>query len=270
MILVAGHYCHDTLIGNDGVHRALGGSAAYASAILAALGEPHEVAAKVGEDFLYRVARQPRVVKGRTTSFVDDYRSGERRERVEAVCEPLRPEDLQGSYDVGLACAVAGEVPPPALARIRQICRVVIGDAQGLLREITPAGEVVLRPLPPDAAASLDYLKASRAEAALLDVARLRRTLTLLVTDGPRGCTLLTAREEIHLPAFPAAEKDPTGAGDCFLAGFAAGIARGLEPARAARIGAYCGARAVEQVGVPRLTAAQALEAAACGEQGHP
>ena len=52
-ILVAGHYCHDTLLSNAGEHHALGGSAAYASAILDALGEPCTVAAKVGEDFLY-------------------------------------------------------------------------------------------------------------------------------------------------------------------------------------------------------------------------
>ncbi len=268
MILVAGHYCHDTIVGNDGTHRALGGSAAYASAILEALGEPYEVAAKAGPDFLYaaQVRKQPRIVPGRTSSLVDDYRSGERRDRVEAVCEPLHPGDLHGSYDVGIACAITGEVPPPTLARIREICRVVIADAQGLLREITPRGEVLLRPLHPDAPRQLDYLKASRAEARLLDVAALRRSVTLLLTDGPRGCTVLTASGEAHVPAFPAEEKDPTGAGDCFLAGFAAGLARGLDPVRAARIGAWCGARAVEQVGVPHLTPAQAAEALRSGD----
>ena len=54
---------------------------------------------------------------------------------------------------------------------------------------------------------------------------------------------------------------NPTGAGDCFLAGFAAGLARGLPLARAAGLGAWCGARAVEQVGVPRLDAGQARAA---------
>ncbi|MGZ6143637.1 MAG: PfkB family carbohydrate kinase, partial [Myxococcales bacterium] len=208
-ILVAGHYCHDTLLSNAGTHRALGGSAAYASAVLQAFGEPYEVAARVGEDFLYRaqVFKQPLVTRGRTSSFIDDYRSGERREHVDAVCEPLQPEDLRGSYDVGLACAVSGEVTPPVLARLRQICRIAMADAQGLLREITPQGEVVLRPLHPDAAGQLDYLKASRAEAARLDVGKLRKALTLLITDGPRGCTLLTRDGEVHVPAFPAEEK---------------------------------------------------------------
>jgi len=263
-ILVAGHYCHDTVLSNAGEHRALGGTAAYASAVLQSLGEPHEVAAKVGADFLYaeRVAKKPLVVQhARTTSFVVDYRSGERRERVLAVCEPLLPGDLRGSYEVGMACAVAGEIPPETLARLRAICRVVVADAQSVLREITPEGEVRLVPLQPAAAAQFDILKASKREAALLDVGRLRTKLTLVVTDGASGCTVFTAREETHVPAFPATERDPTGAGDCFLAGFAVGIARGLGPLRAARIGAYCGARAVEYVGVPRLTPAQARAA---------
>ena len=52
-ILVAGHYCHDTLMSKRGVHAALGGSAAYISAILAGLGARFEVVAKVGPDFLY-------------------------------------------------------------------------------------------------------------------------------------------------------------------------------------------------------------------------
>jgi 1D-myo-inositol 3-kinase len=264
-ILVAGHYCHDTLLGNAGEHRALGGSAAYASAVLEALGEAYQVAAKVGADFLYfdQVYKQPQTSGPRTTSFVDDYRSGERREHVEAVCEPLLPEDLPGRHDAGIACAVAGEVPPQTLQRMRSICRVMLADAQGLLREISPRGEVILKPLHPGAAAQLDFLKASRDEARLLDLPALRRRLTVLVTDGPRGCTLLTADGELHIPAFPAQEQDPTGAGDCFLAGFAAGLARGFPPPRAARMGAWFGARAVEHIGVPRFSEKDARAALA-------
>jgi 1D-myo-inositol 3-kinase len=111
----------------------------------------------------------------------------------------------------------------------------------------------------------IDYLQASHREAALLDLSALRKRLAVLITQGALGCTLLTAHSEVQIPAFPAREIDPTGAGDCFLAGFAAGIARGLDERSAARVGAYCGARAVEQVGVPRLTSAQAR--AALGEQ---
>lgn len=262
-ILVAGNYCHDTLVNASAERRTLGGSSAYASAILRWLEEPHEVVANVGGDFLYfhEVYKPPRLAGPKTTSFVCDYRGGERREHVVARCQPLAPDDLHGAFDVGLACGVAGEVTPEVLSRLRSICRVLVADAQSLLRQIGPSGEVSLLPLPAGSADHLDVIKASRREVALLDVPSLRRRLTLVVTDGAHGCTLLTSAGETHLPAVPAAELDPTGAGDCFLAGFAAGIARGLPPLQAARLGAYCGARAVEQVGVPRFTVAPAPEA---------
>ena len=169
--------------------------------------------------------------------------------------------DAGAHHQIGIACGIAGEVLPETLRRMRAICDLVIADAQALLRHVSADGEVLLRPPHPDAVAQLDFLKASRSEAAWLDVPALRRRLTLLITDGSRGSTLLAADREIHVEAFPATQIDPTGAGDCFLAGFAVGLARGLGPERAARIGAYCGARAVEQVGVPRLTPQQAADA---------
>jgi 1D-myo-inositol 3-kinase len=256
VILIAGHYCHDVLIARDGSEtRTLGGSASYGSAILDGFHEPYEVAAKVGADFLYaaQVSKQPQIVAGRTTSFVDDYRSGERIERVDAVCEELT--DLPpGPFKVGLAFGVAGEVALPVLARMREICGVVLADAQSLLRFVTPSGAISLRPLDPEAVQHLNYLKASRKEAALLDLQALRKSIHVILTDGPRGCTLLSATSELHVPALPAVERDPTGAGDCFLTGFAIGLVRGYPEERALQLASWCGARAVESVGVPRLT----------------
>jgi 1D-myo-inositol 3-kinase len=258
VILIAGNYCHDLLLARDGAEtRTLGGSSSYGAAILDAFGEPFEVAAKVGADFRYaaQVSHRPLVIPGAaTTSFVDDYRSGERREWVEAVCEPLTTGDLPaGPFAVGLAFGVAGEVSLPVLAGMRKICRVVLADAQSLLREIAPSGEVRLRPLDPETVQHLDYLKTSTKEATLLDLDALRKRIKLLITDGPRGCLLIDGWNEAHLPAPAALEKDPTGAGDCFLTGFALGLARGLSDLEAAQLGGWCGARAVEHVGVPRL-----------------
>ena len=256
-ILVAGHYCHDTILGNGSVHRALGGTAAYAPAILDALGVPYEVVAKVGTDFLYAAAvpREPIVVPGPTTSFVGDYRGADRTERVEAVTPPIEPGDLRGEWDIGVAGAIAGEVPLRTLRRLREISRMVIADAQSIVREISPRGKVILRPPAAGALEAIDVLKASHKEAEVLDVPALRKKLILLVTDGPRGCTIFRGKSELQVAAYPARERDPTGAGDCFLAGLAVGLSRGLPLEAAARIGAWCGARAVEHVGVPRFTA---------------
>jgi 1D-myo-inositol 3-kinase len=262
-ILVVGNYCHDTLVSRSRAARALGGSAAYAGAVLAAFDESFEVAAKVGKDFLYhaQVARPARIAGLRTTSFVDDYRGGEREQTLEAVCEPIWPEDLSGKYDVGIACAVAGEVPEPTLARMRDLCGTIVVDAQGLLREISASNQIQLRPPATKVFGYIDVLKASRREATLLDLGFLRQRLHVLVTDGPRGCDLLTRETAVHIPAFAAKEIDPTGAGDCFLAGFAVGLSRGFALLTAARLGAWCGARAVELIGVPQISPAEAERA---------
>jgi len=265
-ILVVGHYCHDTLFGNAGTHRTVGGTAAYASAILEALGESYEVVAKVGVDFLYAglVSRPAIVVPGPTTSFIDDYRGAERLERVDAVTPPIEPDDLRGTWEVGLAGAVAGEVPPRTLQRLRRISKIVVADAQSILREISPRGEVFLRPAPEEVLSLIDVVKASHREAEVLDVRALQGKMTVVVTDGKEGCTVLRGSARFHVPAYPAREKDPTGAGDCFLAGFAAALARGLPLESATRVGAWCGARAVEHIGLPRLTPQEARAAMGC------
>src|SRR5712692_10004663 len=249
-VVVAGNYSHDTLVGAE-ERSELGGSAAYVSAILRAAGVDFAVVANVGDDFRYADLVPPaRVIPGaRTTSFVDDYRTGERIATLHAAAPPLRPEDLRESCTVGMAVAVAvaAEIPAATLLRLRELSRVLLADAQGFVRAFDPSGRVLHRAPPPDLLAALtrvDYLKVGRAEAAALDLARLRRSCTILLTHGPRGCTVLSATEELHVPAFAAREVDPTGAGDCFLAGFAVALLRN-----------WCGARSVESPGLPHLDA---------------
>jgi 1D-myo-inositol 3-kinase len=263
-ILIVGNHCHDTLIGGSGSHSTLGGSAAYASAILTALGARFDVVANVGEDFLYRddLPRAPRILPGRrTTRFVHEYRaSGERTSIVEARCEEIHPEDIGRAAIVGLAGAVAGEISPATLLRIGERTRFVACDVQGLIRVVEPAtGRVDHVPLSETPFApvldAIDFLKISADEARFVDLSRLGprtcpRTCVLL-TEGAHGCRIVENGRDQRVPAFPAVEEDSTGAGDCFLAGFAFGIARGLDLPAAARLGNFCGALAVSQVGIP-------------------
>ncbi|MFL5309880.1 MAG: PfkB family carbohydrate kinase [Myxococcales bacterium] len=272
-VVVAGNYSHDTLIGGDAMQRCppiavpltvfeerseLGGSAAYVCAVLRPAKIDFAVVANVGDDFRYadRVPPARRVPGARTTSFLDDYRTGERIATLRAAAPPLSPEDLCETCTVGLAVAVAGEIPAATLLRLRELSAVLLADAQGFVRAFDPVGRVLHRAPTPDVLAALervDYLKAGRAEAEALDLSQLRRSCTILLTDGPRGCTILTATGEQHISAFPAREVDPTGAGDCFLAGFAVGLLRGWPPSRSALLGNWCGARAVESPGLPTL-----------------
>jgi hypothetical protein len=58
----------------------------------------------------------------------------------------------------------------------------------------------------------------------------------LIVTRGARGAVVVTERGRLLIPAMRVVVGHPTGAGDVFLAGYLHGRARGLAPARAARL----------------------------------
>jgi 1D-myo-inositol 3-kinase len=267
-ILVVGNYCHDTLLSADGgVLRVLGGSASYLSAVLRACGVDVCTVAKVGADFLYagQVAQAPLVEGARSTAFLDDYTYGERRETLGAPGPRILPGDVEVECAIAIACGVAGEVLPETLEVLRARSRLLLADAQGLCRTFAPDGRVGTAPLSRTPFATrlqlFDHLKLGAAEASCVEPGELRATL--LYTLGKEGCDLLSApdaqgrRERTRVPPFPAAERDATGAGDCFLAGYAAGLLRGLAPIAAARVGNWCGARAVECVGVPTLERAE-------------
>lgn len=74
-----------------------------------------------------------------------------------------------------------------------------------------------------------------------------RSDLIIVVSRGSDGCTIYDAAtpDGLHLPAFPVIEVDPTGAGDCFDAGFLSRWLAGDSLRDAARYGNACGALAV-------------------------
>jgi tagatose kinase len=64
----------------------------------------------------------------------------------------------------------------------------------------------------------------------------------IVLKRGRRGCTVITRDAEMDVPAFRVREKDPTGAGDCFDAGFICGWLEGRGPRRSAELAAAAGA----------------------------
>ncbi len=67
----------------------------------------------------------------------------------------------------------------------------------------------------------------------------------VVISEGERGCTVYSAAETGHVPGFAVEEVDPTGAGDCFDAGFLVRWLAGDPPLEAARYANGCGALAV-------------------------
>ncbi|AKF79520.1 carbohydrate kinase [Myxococcus fulvus 124B02] len=260
-VLVVGNYCHDVLpsAGGGEVHT-LGGSAAYISSVFDATGVDHAVVAVAGEDFAYadRVRYPPRIVPGtRTTRFLADFSQTERVLRVDARSASISPEDIVFDARVALACGVMGEVPPETLVRMSQRAGHVLADAQGLLRALDDEGRVWNQRLEDTPYAELlghlRVLKASEEEARAMDLDAVRARTCVVITRGKRGCTLLTAKDSLELPVSPVEEVDPTGAGDCFLAGFTLGLLRGWPMTKCAELANWFGAQAVTQVGVPRV-----------------
>lgn len=64
----------------------------------------------------------------------------------------------------------------------------------------------------------------------------------VVLKRGSRGATVYSQDARIDVPAYPVKEVDPTGAGDCFDAGFICGLLEGKSFAEAAEIASAAGA----------------------------
>jgi len=66
---------------------------------------------------------------------------------------------------------------------------------------------------------------------------------------GQAGCYVTDGQRALRLPAYPVQVVDTTGAGDCFTAGFLAGLIRGWDLERTARFANAVGAMCVTSIG---------------------
>ena len=71
----------------------------------------------------------------------------------------------------------------------------------------------------------------------------------VIIKLGAKGCLLKNRDTAVRLPAFPVRAVDATGAGDCFLAGFASELLRGAPQEDALRFANACGAICATAVG---------------------
>ena len=71
----------------------------------------------------------------------------------------------------------------------------------------------------------------------------------VVVTRGVDGCSVYTVDGRIDVAGCPAEEIDPTGAGDCFDAGFLTALLEGNTMTEAAQLGNACGALTVNAKG---------------------
>lgn len=180
----------------------------------------------------------------------------------------LSPQMLQPILFENLRCFhVMGSTLSMSQAAL-EVCRLALSMAlnQGALISFDPN----LRPelLPPDQAKeafrpfieSADVLLPTEEELLLLtDEPSLERaaaqllvqrpTRIIAVTRGGAGCSVFTAAGRVDVAGHRVEEADPTGAGDCFDAGFLAAMLTGRTVVEAARLANACGALAVSEKG---------------------
>lgn len=200
------------------------------------------------------------------TIFENTYINGQRHQWLRARAALLTPADLPEDWRTApmtLLGPIADEVDPALAACLTGPHRAA--TPQGWLRAWDATGRV--HPIPwrqaelvlPNLSALIlsveDLAIATGAQANDATLARWAEQVPLVaLTDGPRGATLWVAGSAQHVPAFPVAEVDPTGAGDCFATALLIALHRTGDPLYAARYAHAAAAfvvRAAGTTGIP-------------------
>lgn len=246
-----------------------GGSALYAGLFAHGQGLRVGLLTSYGPDFPFEVLPPEIEVIGvpaaGTTRFALDYRPEGRRLTIRERAARLDASHLPPHFaEAGIAylCPVADEVAPE-LVRAFPDAAVGVG-AQGWCRMWDHDGTVAMRPWP-DPAPIL-----ARAQALFLsidDVAGWETQALALYQDVPlgaltfaeQGAILFVNGERHTVPAAPATEVEPTGAGDVFAAAFLVRYNATGDALEAASYAAVAGALTVEAPGIAGVPTAERL-----------
>jgi adenosine kinase len=248
------------------MQRMRGGAAANIAYSLALLGESPQLLAAVGDDFEgYRRELEAagvntsavQVVPGEftasafiTTDKDDNQITGFYPGAMREAGAMLSVHDLEADPEL----VVVSPDDPAAMIRYPGECR-----DRGIPYVYSPGQQIVSL----DAGQLMDGIKGAKCligndyemEMIASKVGYRASELTelaeiVITTMGEKGSKIVTAAEEVEIPAVPVANvADPTGAGDAYVAGVARGIAKGQSPTTYGQVASLAAARAVEHYG---------------------
>lgn len=272
-LVAIGHAARDEFEGDP--EWRIGGTATYAAAAAACLGDRVALLTRVGPNERERLAARCRdlgielhaLESAVTTTFSFRYVDGRRRLKLKARAKSIGadaiPSALSETRSVVLA-SIAHEIEPSVFEVYGDVPRVLA--AQGYLRSWDADGTVRRR----DWEEAHDVLRhvsvAVVSEEDIegdLDLARgWARTAPVIVTIAERGAIVLGGGREVEVGGFPADEVvDQTGAGDAFCAGLALALADGNDLEAATRFANAVASFAVEGVGTIALAPREKVEA---------
>ncbi len=261
-LLVLGHVTCDEF----GHELRLGGAAGYAARAAALLGIDTALVTIAPPDspLLAPLAQTPGLALHVSpsevmTTFALDYRGPRRRLLLRACARPLTLADVPPAWRsprVVYAGGVFGECGRALLDGFAGAH--VIAAVQGWLRRQAADGAIEphlsSEALDPPAALASAVLSEEDHPAAEEIAARFAARGTFVaLTRAAKGATILHRDERIEIPAAPAQEVDPTGAGDVFGLVLGLALASGHPIAEAGRRAALAAARVVEGPGLGRL-----------------
>lgn len=265
-LLILGHVTRDTF----GSSTRLGGAAAFAAQAAVLLGiearlvtvapdDAPEVDALRGLPGLeLAVARSDRI-----TTFGHEYVAERRQLSLAERARPLVLDDVPAAWrrpELVYLGPVAGECDEALLAGLD--AAYAMGCIQGWLRDPVAGRRVRPRRLAPTcrippSLRAVSFSASDHPAAAELSRELAAAGVRVAITRGRRGARVAWHGGEGWVPAEPARQVDPTGAGDIFALVFGLASWAGHEPLEAARRAALAAARVVEGPGLGTLAAAR-------------
>ena len=265
--LVIGHITKDLKEGGS----TLGGTATYASVTAQRMGCRVAILTRaepfVSSNGLYRGIDVRVLPSDRTTTFRNIYEGGHRLQFVSNVAAPITPADIPpglASPRIVLLGPIAQEVDPDLASAFPG---ALVGMVpQGWMRRWDETGRVSVQCWEPVESA----LKAARVlvlseEDLGGDCSPLAEycahTEIVVLTAAWRGCTVYWRGQPHEIPPRPAAEIDPTGAGDVFTAAFLIRLEETGDPVLSARFANVVASFCVEAPGIDGIPDRETVEA---------
>ena len=272
-LVAIGHAARDEFEGDP--EWRIGGTATYAAAAAACLGDrvalltrvgPHErdrLAARCEELGIELHALESAVTTTFSFRYVDGHRRLRLKARAKAIGAEAIPAPLRDTRSVVLA-SIAHEIDPSVFDVYGGVPRVLAAqgylrswDADGTIRrrEWDEAHEVLER-------VSVAVVSEEDVEGNFELARAWAKTAPVIVTIAERGAIVLRGGREIEVGGFPADEVvDQTGAGDAFCAGLAIALADGDDLEDASRFANAVASFAVEAVGTIALASREKVQA---------